>query len=346
MADQHEVVRRQLLLSAQGTIAEPGWARQPVWVYNRENIAAPALRIKEWDYYLAVGQGFAAAFTIADLGFAGMASVSFIDLYHVREHTESAFSALPAGRMELGRSSDQGNAGFRNRRMRLEYLTAPGKRDIRCVCRDFADGETLRAHLQLTQPEAESMNIATPWEQEPTAFYYNQKINNMPVRGYVQIGENRYEFRPETDMAVLDWGRGVWTYDNTWYWATCSARVDGVPFGFNLGYGFSDRSRASENVLLYDGKVHKLDGIEMMIPQDKDGSLQYTKPWSVTSSDGRFEAVFEPIIDRHADLDLKAVKSIQHQVFGHVTGTAVLDDGREIKMRGLTAAMERVHNRY
>ena len=50
---QHEVTDVQKLLDKQGYVVTPGWARRPVWQYNRENIAAPSFRIKEWDYYLA-----------------------------------------------------------------------------------------------------------------------------------------------------------------------------------------------------------------------------------------------------------------------------------------------------
>lgn len=58
-----------------------------------------------------------------------------------------------------------------------------------------------------------------------------------------------YEFSPETDFGGLDWGRGVWTYDNIWYWGSGSGEVDGHRFGFNIGYGFGDTSAASENVI-------------------------------------------------------------------------------------------------
>ena len=58
---QHEVTDVQKLLDKQGYVVTPGWARRPVWQYNRENIAAPSFRIKEWDYYMAVGEHYAAA---------------------------------------------------------------------------------------------------------------------------------------------------------------------------------------------------------------------------------------------------------------------------------------------
>ena len=59
----------------------------------------------------------------------------------------------------------------------------------------------------------------------------------------------RYEFDPKTDFGTLDWGRGVWTYDNTWYWGSGNADINGNSFGFNIGYGFGNTSAATENVM-------------------------------------------------------------------------------------------------
>lgn len=83
-----------------------------------------------------------------------------------------------------------------------------------------------------------------------------------------------------------------------------------------------------------------------MIGQDDEGNFNYMDPWTISSSDSRFEGIFEPILDRNAKIDMKVIVSDQHQVFGHLTGTAVLDNGTELKMRDVIAAIEVVHNRY
>ena len=101
---QHEVTDVQKLLDKQGYVVTPGWARRPVWQYNRENIAAPSFRIKEWDYYLAGNEHYAVAFTLSDLGYAGLISVSLIDLVERKEHTETILTAMPMGRLGLGRT--------------------------------------------------------------------------------------------------------------------------------------------------------------------------------------------------------------------------------------------------
>ena len=186
----------------------------------------------------------------------------------------------------------------------------------------------------------DSMVIATPWDK-PRHFYYNQKINCMRASGYMAFDGERYTFDPASDFGTLDWGRGVWTYDNTWFWGSGNTDIGGVSFGFNIGYGFGNTQAATENVVFYGGKVHKLDDITFNIPESG-----YMDPWTFTSSDGRFETTFVPILDRAAKLDFKLLVSDQHQVFGRMSGRAILDDGTSIGFRDVLCFAEKVHNRY
>ena len=172
-------------------------------------------------------------------------------------------------------------------------------------------------------------------------FYYNQKINCMRAGGFAEYNGKRYEFHPEKHFGTLDWGRGVWTYDNTWYWGSGNCDVDGHAFGFNIGYGFGNTKAASENVIFYDGVAHKIDDVTFVIPED-----DYCKPWKFTSSDGRFEMDFMPLLDRSACLDYKLIVSDQHQVFGRMSGTTVLDDGTKVEIKDVLCFSENVHNRY
>ena len=116
-------------------------------------------------------------------------------------------------------------------------------------------------------------------------------------------------------------------------------------FGFNLGYGFGDTSAASENVLFYDGKVHKLDEVTFHIPK-KDGKDDFMSPWKFTSSDGRFEADFVPVLNRKSDTNVLIIESDQNQVFGRFNGKAVLDDGTELIMKDFFGFAEKVKNRW
>ena len=169
-------------------------------------------------------------------------------------------------------------------------------------------------------------------------------LQSYPMYGsYTKENGNKLVF--DDAFAVLDWGRGVWTYHNTWYWASASGTLGGVPFGFNLGYGFGDTSAATENALFHGGRLHKLTDVDFGIPQ-RDGKPDFLSPWHFTSSDGRFTAEFRPILDRAACTDFQLLKSDQHQVFGRFTGECVLDDGTALSFRDFPGFAEQVENKW
>lgn len=61
-----------------GILTEPGFARRLLPVYDRSKVRSGALRIKEWDYYYVGNDQFGLALTIADNGYMGLDSISFL----------------------------------------------------------------------------------------------------------------------------------------------------------------------------------------------------------------------------------------------------------------------------
>lgn len=344
---QNEITAPVVIPDSNGRIPAPGWARTETMRYERRNIKAPWFRRKEWDYYLFTAKDWAVAFTISDLGYVGLLSASFIDLVTGTEHTESEIGILPLGKKYgLGVSTADAHGECHTKRLDLVFDNRGDHRHISCSFRRFDGDKDLTAELDVYEPDMEAVYIATPWAEKETAFYYNCKRNCLEAEGTVTYGDRTETATRENVLGVLDWGRGVWTYDNTWFWGTGSGRVNGEPFGFNLGYGFSDRSAASENGVYYRGKVHKLTDVSFDIPADAAGNRLYTDPWKITSADGRFEADFVPILDRCAKMDFKLIVSDQHQVFGRMTGRTVLDDGTELAFTDFICALEVVRNKY
>lgn len=342
---QNEITAPLDLLRSDGTPGAEGWARRPWWRYDRRRIHASALRIKEWDYYSILSHDgkFGLTLTMSDLGYAGMFALCFLDFE--RRHTcqIDTLSVLPLGRTGFSPDSDEGSVSYADRKLSLAFVSAGGVRSLSFSAPGLVDAEGrrgLEGAIILTQaPELQSMNIATSWAENRRAFYYNRKINCMPASGGFSIGDRQYRYDATRDFGALDWGRGRWTYRNRWYWSSASGHVDGVPFGWNVGYGFSDRSPASENALLWKGVVHKLDDVTFHID-----ATDYLKPWRFTSSDGRFEMDFAPAVDRSSTTSIGPIRSVQHQVFGEFTGTAVLDSGKRLKVRSFPGFAEDVLN--
>lgn len=342
---QHEICSSLELLRTDGRITEEGWARWPYWRYDRSKIRAGWHRIKEWDYYAVLSRDgrFGITLTMSDLGYAGLFALCFLDFDRGYFRQVDSLKPLTMGRTGFSPDSDTGRVSFEDGKLRLDFEYLQGKRYLRFCAPGLvdADGNTgLEGQLELEQPAGlESMNIATSWAENRQAFYYNRKINCMPASGGFSLGSKDYHFDSKKDFGTLDWGRGRWTYRNRWYWGSASGYVDGIPFGWNIGYGFSDRSPASENMVFYRGKAHKLEEVHFHID-----TADYMKPWRFTSSDGRFEMNFKPLVDRTSNADLKLIRSEQHQTFGEFTGTVVLDDGTRIGVDKLLGFAEDVFN--
>ena len=90
--------------------------------YSRTQIKAPKFQIKEWDYYLVVGDDCAVAFTLSDDGYVGLQSVSLLDFSgEPWEHTETILDAFPMGKLRMPENSSEGDIIYEKKNLRLKY---------------------------------------------------------------------------------------------------------------------------------------------------------------------------------------------------------------------------------
>lgn len=342
---QHRITTPGPLLDENGRLIEKGYALSQIRSYDRARVKASPLRLKEWDYYCICTDRFALALTVADNGYMTMDSISLLDFDAGSQVTTSRMSLPCIAKRDLPFSSASGDIRIRRNGYEICFDNDGKTRHLHGYMDNFSGENGISFDVTLTDAPDETMVIATPFPDKPAAFYYNQKINCMRADGTVRFKNKEYRFDPAKDFGVLDWGRGVWTYDNTWYWGSASGLAGGVPFGFNIGYGFGDTSAASENMLFYNGKAHKLSRVKFEIPV-RGGQDDFMSPWKFSSDDGRFEMDFVPVMDRCAKIDLKLICSDQHQVFGRFSGTAVLDDGQKVEIKDLTGFAEKVRNKW
>ncbi len=344
---QNEIKEKIDLLNEQGNIATPGYAKKMLYVYNRENVKANKMRLKEWDYYYIGNKKYAICITVSDLGFVGALSLTIMDFETPAQFTNTSIFLFPMGKLNMPRTSEQGDVYWKNGKVEMG-ITNDGKTRHLTGVYPNADklGTDVSWDITLTDFPEESMVIATPFDKDKH-FYFNQKINCMTAEGTLKLGDKEYPFDKADSMGTLDWGRGVWTYDNTWYWGSLQTRLeDGSTFGWNIGYGFGNTEAASEDMFFYNGKSHKIGRTTFHIPGDDEGAPRYMEDWKFTSEDGRLDCTFHPLIDRYEPFDLKVMCMIPHQVFGYVSGKCILDDGKEITLDNVLCFAEKVHNKW
>jgi hypothetical protein len=342
---QHKITTKGPLLNEKGHVLEAGYATELIKDYHRSQVKASKLRIKEWDYYIVMNDDYGVAFTVADNGYLGFISVTYFDFVKPLYRTYSKMKWFPMGRFRMPSSSQVGDVEYADKKMRLSFRhQGGGKRRILCDIQGFCKGD-FHVDVTIEQEPRDKMVIVTPFDKNKKAFYYNQKINAMKATGTIHVNHMDIHLEDPT-FATLDWGRGVWTYDNTWYWASASGKVQGHTFGMNLGYGFGNTSQATENMVFVDGIGHKLDEVTFHIPTNPNGKDDFLSPWTFTSNDGRLELKFQPILDRADKVNVLFLVSDQHQTFGHYSGTVTLDDGTVLQIEDLLGFAEKVHNKW
>ena len=341
---QHKLSKGPLL-DDKGNLIEAGYSFSLDKEYDRKAIKGLKGRIKEWDYYYFGDEEFGIALTIDDNSYMGLVSVSVLDYKNKTDVTKSYIYWLPFGEVGFPSSSKDGNVFKDGKKYSMFFENKNGKRHLICSMKNVAKGKDFKCDLVVRETNDKSMVIATPFNKK-RHFYYNQKINLLSASGYFKFGDVHHQFLKDKTLGVLDWGRGVWTYSNTWYWSSLNAYTkDGHRLGFNLGYGFGDTSAASENMFFYDGNAYKLEDVVFNIPQDEKGKYLFKDMWTLKSSSGDIDLTFTPIIDRYSNTNALIIQSNQHQVFGYFNGEIKVND-KVYKLENLLGFAEMVKNRW
>jgi hypothetical protein len=343
---QTKLTQAGKLLNSDGSLSQVGWSPQPLLDCNLENAHFyplkffQRLRIKRWDYYAVFTPHKFFSATIADLGYAGNIFVYVLDYSSDVLHEEGLVVPLSRG-ISLTRNSDQGESHFENEKVQLHFQVIPEGRRISVAWPGFQDGRGISADILFHQlPEHESMTIVIPIGKR--RFYYNRKINCLPAEGTIQYSGVTEALSPDTSLGSLDWGRGVWEYKSFWNWASASGFMpDGLTLGLNLGRGFGDLSAATENCVVLDGKVHKLDRVKFSYE-----TADFMRPWKFTDSEDRLNLDFVPFKERTAVTNLGIIFSEVHQLLGRYTGTVRTEQGALIQIKDLIGFAEQHQARW
>lgn len=332
MQNQREITTRQPLLDDNGNIVEAGYSKHLVWDYDRKSIKAGKSRIKEWEYYSISNDQYALGITIADMGYVGALTVSVVDYITPAQFSATSTKLFTMGKLDMPADLDNGEINFKKGKV---WATIKNENGVRHLIGEYPNaddrGTLLSWDITLSETPKEYMAIATPFEKDKH-FYLNAKVNCMRVEGGFKLNDMYCPFEKHNSLAILDWGRGVWTYKNTWYWASLGTILqDGRTFGFNFGYGFGNTENATEDMLFIDGKAEKINSkVTITIGGDADGKPRFIEPWTLKDEDGRVDLTFTPIIDKYAPFDIKILQMKGHQVFGWYDGKCTLDDGTVI----------------
>lgn len=313
------------VLDSRGALRSHGWSPAEVLRFNADAVTTPPSRLRRWDFFTVANPRFAVNFTLADVGFARFCSVDVIDFRDGRTFTNFAVPLVKRDLLKLSDTS-RGSTICKMGGAEIRFETYADRRVLTVNLPGGLFTAGIHGALTLRQSRAhEFLSLAMPFTEAAGTFFYENKIPALPAEGTLEVDGEPFTFAPADSFGIMDWGRGVWPAELTWYWGGAAGRVGGDEVGFNLGFGFGDTSAATENVIVVNGKAHKLGVVDWHFDR-----ADWMKPWRFTSPDGRVALDFTPVYPQVVDVDAGFKAAELHKVYGTYRGTLVLDDGRVV----------------
>lgn len=286
-----------------------GFSRRPL-----HDAAIPARwgRRKRWEYWCVISARGALQVTIADLDYAGLVELSFVD-FETKEVASAPF-VLPLG---VGLAlPDRSGEAWRVRTPLGRVTLEPRGDETRLA----VEARTARGRLEAsvviaTPPSEESLSVVVPWSER--TFQLTTKRVALDARGEIEALGRRYAIDAAHEgFACLDFGRGVWPLETTWNWGTGASRSGGRRTGLQLGGKWTDGTGATENGVFVDGRLDKIGATLAWDYARGD----FTRPWRVHGDE--VELTFTPSLERVARLDLRVLRTELHLCFGRWSGQA------------------------
>jgi hypothetical protein len=292
-----------------------GWSRKPIFL---SNLKGNIFRKKLWNYWCITGPEGMFSITISDIDYAGMIFAYYLD--YATGKFEEASEIIPLARGIHLPDHPRSSVEFENENLKIEFKVTEYSTETRINVhwKNF-HGKSLKAEFIVSSPiEMESLNVVVPWSD--TQFQYTSKQNCLPTKGFFILEKDGLSMKKTFDegsFACLDFGRGVWPYKASWNWGCFSAMIEQNCVGLNMGGKWTDGTGISENGILIDGILTKIqEPIEWTYNRKN-----FKDEWSMkTLNSDILDVKFEPFFERKAVTNLGIIYSEVHQCFGRYSG--------------------------
>jgi hypothetical protein len=317
--EQVEYTSPTPILDRDGMLATAGWSRRGVFEFDKSLLTVPKTRLRQWDFFTVMTPDHALNITLAHIGFAGFCSVDILDMKSGATVAGAVFHLAPDGNV-VHRATSEDTAYCLQDGKPVMILSKEGA--VRTAWFDVPStpfSPRVRGRVAMQQPDSlDYLALVLPFPGDQRRFFYENKIPGLTADGVVEADGKEYRFRAGEAYAVMDWGRGVWPQNVFWRWGAANSEN----LSFNLGNGFGDTSKATENIVVVNGKTYKLGELDWFLDRS-----DYKKPWRFVSSDGKSELTLEPLQEQVVDANALVVKAELHKVYGYYSGRFTLPDG-------------------
>ncbi|QSX05156.1 DUF2804 domain-containing protein [Sedimentibacter sp. zth1] len=328
---QDDVLQREKLINNNGELTKIGFFKDFNFDYNKDSCKISKSKLKEEDLYVVYNHFYAFIISVSNISKTGIDSVALIDLANPWIRKIELKRTNSKNEVQMPLSPNEGDINVKEKNYTIIIKNTGNSRRILCHLDDFHNDKPIDADISVIEEPSEFVVTTETVKNNEKLFVIKNNINCMKAHGIVRFQNKEYILKPDNSCATLHWSRGVNYSNNNYYNFTASGYIDGKLFGFNIGCDIKNNDKDIENAIFYDGYIHKLSKVELILKK-KHIKSNMNNSWILNNEEKTVNLVFKPNIDCF-DEDRLLNK---HMVFGTFNGEIIMNDGTILNIQEFT----------
>ena len=284
---QHEVLNKCPVFAPDGEVKRAGWARKPVFQYNKEASRTNG-KHGERDCYFVNNGEVSLFLSVENYGLEFSVHIAVADLKRGGVISDCILKKWNLIKNELPYDSDNGEFLYSDKRLQLQLTNTPTGRILKGDFIDFANSINLYFNLTLKKNMGDTLQVLAPFERNRRYFYLKSFAPKFVAGGIIRVGGMEYSLSEHTCRAYFDSTRFSKSFRHKYFRLSADYPVDGKRVSLCLASRIGDNRYGNENCFFTDGALHKLAGVAMK------GNKRLDRPFFFSTADRTLDLTFKP----------------------------------------------------
>lgn len=309
---QNEIKENCNVFEKNGEVLNAGWARTPVFEYNR-NLSKTFGKHGESDSYFINNGEVSLYLSVENYGMEFAVKIAVADLKRGGVISDYVVKKFVLFKNELPESGNNGELLYTDRRIQLQLTNTTDGRFLKCDFFDFGGLKNLYFNITLKKVCGESLNELAPFERDRKYFYLKRFVPKFIASGVIRIGGLEYSLNENSARAYFDWTRFSKPRKHNYQRLSSDCIIDNKRFSLCLASRVGDNRHGNENCFILGGKLEKLYQINV-----KGTNGRLNRPWYFTAGISAVDITFKPFTVKGEPM--AAVMDKTTVVFGRLYG--------------------------
>lgn len=309
---QNEIKENCNVFEKNGEVLNAGWARTPVFEYNR-NLSKTFGKHGESDSYFINNEEVSLYLSVENYGMEFAVKIAVADLKRGGVISDCVVKKFVLFKNELPESGNNGELLYTDRRIQLQLTNTTDGRFLKCDFFDFGGLKNLYFNITLKKVCGESLNELAPFERDRKYFYLKRFVPKFIASGVIRIGGLEYSLNENSARAYFDWTRFSKPRKHNYQRLSSDCIIDNKRFSLCLASRVGDNRHGNENCFILGGKLEKLYQINV-----KGTNGRLNRPWYFTAGISAVDITFKPFTVKGEPM--AAVMDKTTVVFGRLYG--------------------------